>query len=222
MTVSTVNRDPLPAQSCTESPEWFADYAGWITDSGKMTRGLKEFYKDTGVQPYVIITDQVDGKGAELSDGEAWRYLEETYDSLFQDEGHLIFLFVEYAPGQYKEYLYIGNQASAVIDEEAQEILYDYADYYYTSDLDDNEYFSTVFEKAGQRIMRKTTTAADVWRIAVIIGGAVGLAAVCGYVIIKKRQAAAKEAEEKRKILETPIENMEDMELKEKYGEERE
>ena len=32
----------------------------------------------------------------------------------------------------------------------------------------------------------------------------------------------AKEAEEKRKILETPIENMEDIELKEKYSDKKE
>ena len=187
-----------------------------------MIRGLRSFYQDTGVQPYVIITDQVNGKGADLSDGEAELYLEETYDNLFQDEGHLIFLFMEYETGQYKEYLYIGNQASSVIDEEAQEIIYDYADYYYTSDLDDNEYFSTVFEEAGQRIMRKTTTSKDILLGVVIAVSVIAVISVCGYVLVKKKQADAKEAEEKRKILETPIENMEDIELKEKYSDKKE
>ena len=222
VTVSTVNREPLPSGSCVESTEWFEDHSGWITNKSEMIRGLRKFYEDTGVQPYVIITDQVNGKGADLTDGEAESYLQETYDSLFQDEGHLIFLFMEYAAGQYKEYLYIGNQASSVIDEEAQEIIYDYADYYYTSDLDDNEYFSEVFEKAGQRIMRKTTTSKDILMGVVIAVGAVAVIAVCGCVIVNKKRADAKAAEEKRKILETPIENLADAELKEKYSEKKE
>ncbi len=222
VTVSTVNRDPLPADACIESDKWFEDHSGWITSDSVLIRGLRSFYQDTGVQPYVIITDQVNGKGADLSDGEAELYLEETYDDLFQDEGHLIFLFMEYETGQYKEYLYIGNQASTVIDEEAQEIIYDYADYYYTSDLDDNEYFSTVFEEAGQRIMRKTTTSKDILLGVVIAVSVIAVISVCGYVLVKKKQADAKEAEEKRKILETPIENMEDIELKEKYSDKKE
>lgn len=58
ITVSTTNRDPLPAAACTESMVWFEDYIGWITNSSKIKQGLRMFYRETGVQPYVIITGQ--------------------------------------------------------------------------------------------------------------------------------------------------------------------
>lgn len=217
ITVSTTNREPLGAEACTESKSWFDDQVGWISSDAKMTKGLKEFYKKTGVQPYVIITDNVNGKGATLNDSEAEQYLQETYDALFDDEGHLIFLFLEYESGTYKGYLYAGNQASSVIDTEAQEIIYDFVDYYYTSNLDDNEFFSTVFEKSAERIMQKTTTGNDILLKTIIVIGIIGGISVIGYLIIRKKKIELQEAEEKRKILETPIEKLNDEELKDKY-----
>jgi len=217
VTVSTVNREPLSGV-CVESNDWYEDSAGWISSKAKVTAGMKTFYKKTGVQPYLIITNEVNGKGSTLTDAEAETYLEEKYDSLFDDEGHLIFLFMEYADSAYKEYLYVGNKASSVIDLEAQEIIYDYADYYYTADLDDDTYFSTVFEKAANRIMTKTTTSKDiVWKVIGIIG-AIGGIIVVGVIIIKKKKYEAQKAEEDRRILETPINNPEEDSLKNKYN----
>lgn len=219
ITVSTTNREPLGAEACIESDRWFEDHIDWISSDAKMTKGLKEFYKKTGVQPYVIITDNVNGKGATLSDSEAEKYLENTYDSLFDDEGHLLFLFLEYESGVYKDYLYAGNQAASVIDTEAQEIIYDFADYYYTSNLDDDEFFSTVFESSAERIMRKTTTKNDILMKGILIIGIIGGISLIGYIIIRKKKIALQETEEKRRILETPIENLTDTGLKNKYDE---
>lgn len=216
ITVSTVNREPLSGIT-VESGDWYEDSAGWISSKAKLTSGLKTFYKKTGVQPYLIIANEVNGKGAALTDAEAEAYLKEKYDSLFNDEGHLIFLFVEYADSEYKEYLYAGNKASSVIDLEAQEIIYDYADYYYTSDLDDDTYFSMVFEKAADRIMTKTTTNKDIALKIAGIAGAIGGIIIIGVIIIKKKKYEAQKAEEDRRILETPVDNPEDHSLKNKY-----
>lgn len=217
VTVSTTNRKPLSAAACVESDQWYDDQIDWITDGTQMVQGLKTFYKATGVQPYVIITDSVNGKGADLTDDEAEAYMQERYDSLFADEGHLIFLFMEYESSVYKEYLYLGNQASSVIDREAQEIIYDYADYYYTSDLDDNHFFSTVFEKSAERVMRKTTTSEDILINLVKAICVMVIISVIGFIVVKRKKYAAREAEEKRRILETPIENLTDTDLKNKY-----
>ena len=218
ITVSTINREPLGAEACVESPYWYEDQAGWGIRESRILPGLRTFYQETGVQPYVIIADSINGKGGDLTEEEAEAYLKETYDSLFDDEGHLIFLFLEYSANDYVQYLYMGNQASAVIDSEAEEIIYDYADHYYTSDLADDEYFSTVFEKSAERIMRKTTTANDVKLRTVTIIGAAAVIGLIGYLIVKRQKAAAAEAEERRKILETPVQKMEDEELKDRYN----
>lgn len=217
VTVSTTNREPLSAAACVESDEWYDDQAGWITNQSQMIQGLKTFYRETGVQPYVMITNEVNGKGEDLTDSEAEAYLQERYDSLFADEGHLIFLFMEYEDSVYKEYLYLGNQASSVVDREAQEIIYDYADYYYTSDLDDNMFFSTVFEKSAERIMQKTTTGNDVLLNLTKGFAVMGVIGMIGLVVVLRKRHAARVAEERRRILETPIEKLSDTDLKNKY-----
>lgn len=216
-TVSTVNRDPLPAGICIESPLWYEDHVDWIGSEAKLTKGMKEFYRETGVQPYLIITDNVNGIGGDLSDAEAEQYLIEQYDSLFTDKGHLILLFMEYADSEYKQYIYAGNQASAVVDGEAREIIFDLVDYYYTSDLNEDEYFSTVFEKSAERIMRKTTTANDVASKILVAIGILAIVIVINIFSVKKKQAEAKKAEEQRKILETPIDKIDDDPIRNKY-----
>ena len=217
ITVSTTNRSPLRAGICVESPEWYEDNVQWLTKPSSVIAGLKNFYKKTGVQPYVIISDQIGGKGESLTDEEAQAYLEERYDTLFHDEGHLIYLFLEYESGVYKQYLYLGNQAASVIDREAQEIIYDYADYFYTSDLDDNTFFFSIFNESADRIMRKTTTSQDIIQHTVLVIGVIAVISVLGFIMLRKKKYDLKQTEEKRKILETPIDNLDDENLKNKY-----
>jgi hypothetical protein len=217
VTVSTVNREPLLSSACVESPNWFEDNVDWIANKSILTSGLKKFYQKTGVQPYLIITDQVNGKGYDLTDSEAELYLENKYNALFNDEGHLIFLFMEYESGEYKEYIYAGNQASSVIDNEAQEMIYDMVDYYYTSDLEEDAYFATSFDKVADRIMRKTTTNKDITKKLIGVVGFIGGIAIVGIIIINKKKYEAQKASEDRKILETPINNLTDESLKDKY-----
>lgn len=215
-TVSTVNREPLPAGICIESKDWYDDKAGWIGSESKLLKGMKKFYQATGVQPYLIITESVNKKGGDLTDTEAEQYLMDTYDTLFNDKGHMILMFMEYADSEYMQYIYAGNQASTVIDNEAKEIIFDYVDHYYTSSLDEDEYFSTAFEKSAERIMKKTTTNKDIVSIMMIFLGITAGILIIGIVIVYKKKAEAKKAEEERRILETPISNLNDP-LKEKY-----
>jgi len=219
ITTSTVNRSPLNEQACIEYSVYINDQADWISSQSKATKGLKEFYKLTGVQPYLIIANTINGKGGNISDSEVEEYLNSVYNSTFEDKGHLIFLFLEYAEGEYKDYIYAGNQAASVIDQEAQEIIYDYADYYYTSDLSDDEYFSTVFSKAANRIMVKTITRKDIGLRVITLVGITLICVVIGFVIIRRKRLRIQELEEHRKILDTPITGVVDDPLKEKYKE---
>lgn len=218
VTVSTVNREPLLASASVESSNWYEDHVDWITNASTLTSGMKKFYKATGVQPYLILTDNVNGKGYELTDAEAEAYLEEVYDSLFADEGHLILLFMEYADSEYKEYIYAGNLASSVIDLEAQEIIYDFVNYYYTSDLDDNSYFAVVFEKSAERIMRKTVTGLDITKMMIAMTGLILGIIIIGVLIVNKKMYEAQKVAEERQILQTPLSNLEDDSLKNKYN----
>ena len=94
---------------------------------------------------------------AEITDKEAETYLAGLYDSLYSDEGHMIFTFMEYAPSQYVTYLYTGTVADSVMDADARNLFLDCADRYYAdSSLSDAEFFEKVFEKAAELTSRDT------------------------------------------------------------------
>lgn len=147
-------RKKLDAESCEYMDFMLEDRLGWISDTEIVEGAMNGFYEATGVQPYLIICDNIEGIGGEITDEEALLYLNSFYDSLYGDEGHMIFVFMEYDESEYVTFLYTGKLAEKVMDEEAREIFLDNADYYYTDEsLSDEEYFARVFLQSASQIM---------------------------------------------------------------------
>ncbi|WP_313468329.1 TPM domain-containing protein, partial [Carnobacterium sp.] len=157
ITKSTIEREPLDKSSVNETA-YFTDEAGWIGNQTELTKGLKYFYDKTGVQPYVYITDNIDGStSTNVTNEEMANFANQLYDELFTDEAHLLLVFYEPVPSQYTDYYVTGTQAKSVIDAEAGDILLDYIDrYYYDNSLSDEEVFSRAFQNAADRIMEVT------------------------------------------------------------------
>lgn len=154
ITPSTVAREPLAAGAVITT-DYYTDELDWIRSGSQLQKGMKHFYKETGVQPYLYITDTVNGKNLPTSsDMEA--YAAQLYDELFEDEGHFLLLFHEYNPSEYNMWYTAGAQAKTVMDNEACDILMDYVDKYYYSDLSEDEMFSKAFDEAADRIMTVT------------------------------------------------------------------
>lgn len=173
ITRSTIEREKLPAQYVTLSDKWYDDSAmGWIASGKVLEDGLKDFYNDTGVQPYLVITDQINGDYSPTGD-EVWEYANQVYDEMFTDEGHMVFVFQCPDGGvNYMMAACTGAQAKTVLDDsEALEILYDYVDYYFYSDYDEDEMFAKAFSDAGERIMNKQMS--DVQIVSIVIGAVV-------------------------------------------------
>jgi len=196
---STVQREPLPAGSVTETG-YYTDELGWIVDETMLVRGMRDFYKATGVQPYLYLTDNVDGN-TEPSANEMGEFSARLYDQLFQDEGHFLLVYQE-AWGNYMVGYTAGTQAKSIMDDEAVGILRDYLDRYNTSDLSDEEYFSTVFQKTGERIMTVTKSP---WPVAAALLGAAALAAVLYLWWKKSKEKKEKEREQLQEMLNTPL-----------------
>jgi hypothetical protein len=155
ITWSTIQRKPLPAGSVNET-EYYTDTLGWIGNRTQMLSGLKHFYKKTGVQPHVYITDKVSGLYSPTAD-DLDEFANGLYDELFTDEAHLLLVFFEYGDGRYQTRYVCGTQAKTVIDQEAADILLDYLDrYYYDKSLTDEQFFSVSFADAADRIMTVT------------------------------------------------------------------
>ena len=204
---STVEREKLPA-SAVQQTAYYTDADGsWIRSPSELERGLRSFYEDTGVQPYVYILPN----GESTSVSELIGRAETLYPELFTDEGHFLLVFCDDGYGSFHCGYTVGSQAKTVMDDEAVGILADYLDRYYSDrSVSEEEIFSLAFEKTGERIM--TVTRSPVVPVAVCI--AVVVVAVLAFITLKKRRKQ-REREQKRaeEILKTPLEKFGDQEV---------
>ncbi|MBR3463238.1 MAG: hypothetical protein IKH20_11235 [Clostridiales bacterium] len=193
---STVEREALPSSKCTPIDVWYQDdWGDWIDKKGEeeaLITGMKSFYEQTGVQPYLWITGR-DGYQYK-SEGSVEALAESKYKEMFgEDEGHVLIIFREY-PNNSSEYICTvtpGYDAETqVMDEQAREIFLDFIDYYYTdSNLNEGEFFKASFENAGRRIMEKQLSFRQMGIIAVVaVILVIGIIIVAN--IIKKRKIA--------------------------------
>lgn len=206
ITPSTIDREPLPVGYVTET-DYYEDNLGWIDSRTELESGMKSFYKKTGVQPFLYLTDTVNGDSTP-SDSEMEEFANKLYNELFTDEAHLLLVFQEYnSNGNYFAYYVAGKQAKTVIDKEAADILLDYIDSYYYSDKTESEFFSDAFRDTGDRIMDKTINPVVV--IAVIIGVIVVVIIVFMIIsaLIKHKE---KETEATERILNTDLGDLAD------------
>lgn len=222
----SVAREPLGAEACVSTDQVIDDQLGWLIDKGTVESGIDYFYDKTGVQPYLLLCDNMGGKGGTITDDEAESYLQNLYDKLYDDEGHMIFAFMEYESSQYITFIYTGRSADSVMDADARGIFLDNADRYYTdSSLSDEEYFAKVFRASADTIMDDAAGSARTAVILVIISVAILILMVAGLILFKSAEQKRKEAEEMRKILETPVGGMgyspEEEDLLNKYSDEK-
>lgn len=98
-----------------------------------------------------MITDNINGD-IWPSDAVIDTYLTNLYEDMFTDEQHVIVLFLDNGSQWLTHYL-AGKTAKVVMDKEAGEILLSYFDYYNGSTMEDDDYFSTCFSKAADKIM---------------------------------------------------------------------
>lgn len=204
--VSTVNRQALSKEN-VDKTDWFTDDLGWIGNKSKLQSGMKYFYDTTGVQPYLWITDNINGDrwpDDSVIDAE----LKAMYEEIFTDGQHFLLMYLDAGNGDYITRYYCGPQAKVFMDEEASEILLSYIDHYATSDMDDETFFSTSFKKATDRLMTVTTNKYDVARIVILL--VIVVLVIVGFIIIlklrKKNLERQREVLERtREVIDTPL-----------------
>lgn len=209
VTKSTVQRETLPASAVNET-DYYTDEAGWISNKNQLTSGMKDFYQRTGVQPYLYILRDYNGSTTPTTT-QLQQFAEQEYDKLFTDEGHFLLVFCDTGSGSYNCGYAVGSQAKTIMDSEAVSVLADYLDRYYSSNMEDEEFFSTVFQKTGERIMTVTKSQAPMVIIVIVIAGAV-VAVV--FLLYRWREKARREKRRRDKemedILQTPLEQFGD------------
>lgn len=171
---------------------------------------MKNFYKETGVQPHLYITGNIKGE-TYPSESDINEFAFSLYDELFSDEAHLLVIFFEPPMSDYYSIWYVvGKQAKAVIDDEAVDILLDYIDkYYYYDQLSNEEFFSKAFDDAGTKIMYVPKSP---WIPVLVVVGII-IIIIIGFTWWRKaKEQKNREAEDTERILRTPVDTFGDSE----------
>ena len=207
ITPSTHGRLPI-AVGASIDMGFYEDTVGLIDNDYSLLSGMREFYETTGVAPYLYITSSVDGVSSPTAQ-QLDAFTKGLYDTLFDDQAHLLYVFL-YSGGQHMDAYYCGTQAASVIDTEAGKILIDYVNKYYGySSYTTAEKFGKSFSSAGDRMMSATTSPWVVLVVCLIISAIVILL----YIRRRKKQKAvleAKESEQLEDLLRVPLEKFDD------------
>lgn len=216
--VSTVQREKLPASAVNETG-YYTDELSWIHNENELTAGMRYFYQETGVQPYLYLIADVDGDNRPSAD-EIARFAEEKYEELFTDEGHILVVFHEFGTEFYYQYV-VGSQAKVVMDNEATSILMDYIDHYYYQDISEEAMFSNVFRSTADRIMTVTPSRTQQMLPVYLTIGFIIIAIVLFIWWRERKKQKNLEAERTQEMLNTPLTSFGDREtedLAKKYS----
>ena len=122
---SVIRRTKLKEGAVTETA-YYTDHLDWLGKNNEQAlKGLRYFYRQTGVQPYVFLTNNLGLDAEEPTEEALTAYAESLYESLFQDEGHLLLVIYENrrSGNGILSGCTVGSEAAAVMDEDAVSIL---------------------------------------------------------------------------------------------------
>lgn len=181
------------------------DNIGWFDNVTKTEKSIKQFYDKTGVQPYIVLNAY---DSTLLTDTAKEEYAKKWYDEHIKNESTFLYMYFA-EPDTDNDVGYMayvnGKQVPSVMDSEAIEIFWAYVDKYWYSDMSTDDMFTTIFTKTADRIMTKSTTAADVGNNAIKVIGVIIVFAGIIVVMVLRRKHKAEEAKETEKILNTPL-----------------
>lgn len=201
---STQNRERLESGIGYDN-NCIIDNIGWFDNVTKTEKSIKKFYDKTGVQPYIVLNAY---DSTLLTDTAKEEYAKKWYDEHIKNESTFLYMYFA-EPDTDNDVGYMayvnGKQVSSVMDSEAIEIFWAYVDKYWYSDMSTDDMFTTIFTKTADRIMIKSTTAADVGNNAVKVIGVIIVFAGIIVVMVIRRKHKAEEAKETEKILNTPL-----------------
>jgi hypothetical protein len=215
-TSSTIVREKLDTGNAYIN-DCIVDEIGWFDNVSKTEGQLKDFWEETGVQPYIILK-AYDPALATNDQKEQWS--EDYYDANFDTEN--IFLYVYFAEQDtdndvgYMTYVN-GYQTSSVMDSEALEIFWNNIDKYWYTDVSTDTLFVSVFNDTAKTIMHVSTTGFDILKWILIVIALIVVGAVIVNLVKQKNKRAKEKAEEDQKILNTPINDIAKDDLESKY-----
>lgn len=211
---STINREkienPIPYDN-----NCIKDELGYVENTSKLSKNLKNFYNKTGIQPYIYLKSYDETL---TSDSQKDNYAQNWYEQNIDNEDTFLFVYYEdQDPNEIGYMAYVnGKQVTSVMDSEAVNIFWNYIDRYWTDDsLSTVEVFTKTFNSTANTIMEKSTTSNDIIKIICIIIGIIIVIGGIIYILRMKFKRDKEKAKETVEILKTPLDKSD--ELRDKY-----
>lgn len=211
---STINREkienPIPYDN-----NCIKDELGYVENTSKLSKNLKNFYNKTGIQPYIYLKSYDETL---TSDSQKDNYAQNWYEQNIDNEDTFLFVYYENQdPNEIGYMAYVnGKQVTSVMDSEAVNIFWNYIDRYWTDNsLSTVEVFTKTFNSTANTIMEKSTTSNDIIKIICIIVGIVIVIGGIIYILRMKFKRDKEKAKETVEILKTPLDKSD--ELRDKY-----
>lgn len=211
---STINREkienPIPYDN-----NCIKDELGYVENTSKLSKNLKNFYNKTGIQPYIYLKSYDETL---TSDSQKGNYAQNWYEQNIDNEDTFLFVYYEdQDPNEIGYMAYVnGKQVTSVMDSEAVNIFWNYIDRYWTDDsLSTVEVFTKTFNSTANTIMEKSTTSNDIIKIICIIVGIIIVIGGIIYILRMKFKRDKEKAKETVEILKTPLDKSD--ELRDKY-----
>lgn len=204
---STINREKLNSGVPYQN-NCVVDEIGWITNPEGVEKKLQNFYKKTGVQPYVYFKSY-DSTLKTNEDKEQWA--QNFYTNNINNEA--TFLYVYFAEEDvdndvgYMAYVN-GKQVTSVMDSEAVSIFWSYIDKYWYSNMSTDDLLVTVFDETAETIMKVSTTGADIAKSAITFCIVIVVLGFIVIVISKKYKREKEKAEETERILNADMDTL--------------
>ena len=206
--VSTRVREPLAAMYVNDTGPMFEDNLGWIDNVATLEAGLRAFFAQTGVRPFVYITGNINADPFfVLEDLENFAIA--LYDERIMDFGHALVVVYEHGERP-REELFVhvqpGTQARLIMDDEAIDILIfhlaDFSRRFHSPGVGITaQAFAYAFESTADVIMYRPPDNRAIWITLIIVAGVV----IVGLIFVsfwKKRQVQKNlEAEQTERIL---------------------
>lgn len=213
VTRSTVERQPLPSSASDHINDWYYDEWMWIGNGQKSIAGMRYFEQKTGVQPFTAIIQQVPAGYSNLQ-----AYAEGLYTEIYGDDpSHVLFVWQERddgtgnGNGSWNAWITVGGAARNVVDDEAQNIIFDYFERgYNNSSWSEDELIGAMWSDAADRMMTVTKSP---WPRVIGIALVIVLIIVVFNVWVAVKKRKAKDRAEAAAILNTPLEKLDASEL---------
>lgn len=211
---STINREKIENPISYDN-NCIKDELGYVENTSKLSKNLKNFYNKTGIQPYIYLKSYDETL---TSDSQKDNYAQNWYEQNIDNEDTFLFVYYEdQDPNEIGYMAYVnGKQVTSVMDSEAVNIFWNYIDRYWTDNsLSTVEVFTKTFNSTANTIMEKSTTSNDIIKIICIIVGIIIVIGGIIYILRMKFKRDKEKAKETVEILKTPLDKSD--ELRDKY-----